>query len=526
MTDTPDTAALPSAPPLPTRALPRWAGVLAGLASAGLAVMLGALVAAITEVVSPVIAVGSEFIDHTPRWLKTWAIDTFGTDDKLALRWSIWIVITLLAAGLGALAVRRRWVGPAGIALFGVVGAVVAAGRPGEGAGAAVPPLLGAVVGAFVIFRLTAPQPIEVPGRSQAPLGWDRRRFFVVSGATVLAAGAAGGIAEAMERSRIRRIEQDAAKPLPTLGADDTLDPAAPAGAQLDPNTPFITPNDDFYRIDTALSFPRIDVDSWSFTIDGMVDRPQTFTYADLLAMPQVERTITICCVSNEVGGDLIGNAVWRGVLLRDLLEAAGVHDDAEQVYSTSLDGWTCGFPVDAAFDGRDAMVAVGMNGTALPLAHGYPARLIVPGLYGYVSATKWLARIELTSWEKEGYWVPRGWSSEGPIKTQSRIGYPRSGDTLTAGPNKIAGVAWAQGRGIERVEVRIGEGEWTVATLGTDVTEDAWRQWVLDWDAPAGDHTVSVRATDKDGDTQTSELRSVAPDGATGHHTIRVKVR
>jgi sulfite oxidase len=517
------------APPLPTRSLPRWAGVVAGVAAAGLALAVGTLVAAITEVVTPLDAVGSEFIDRTPPWLKQWAIDVFGTDDKLALRVGMWIVVAGLAAVIGALAVRRRWVGPVGIALFGVVGAFVAAGRPGTAAGgaAAVPPLLGALVGCVVVLRLVAPRPIEMPGPSRVPLGWDRRRFFAAAGATVAAAGAAGGIAQAMEHARVRRLEDDAATPLPALPGGDTMAaPATPAGAQLDPNTPFITPNDDFYRIDTALSFPRIDVDRWSFSIDGMVDRPLEVTYADLLAMPQVERTITLCCVSNEVGGGYIGNAVWRGVLLADLLAEAGVQSDAQQVFSTSLDGWTCGFPVAAAFDGRDAMVAVGMNGSALPLPHGYPARLVVPGLYGYVSATKWLARIELTSWEREGYWVPRGWAQQAPIKTQSRIGYPRNGVTITAGANKIAGVAWAQHRGIERVEVRVGDGAWTEATLATDVSDDCWRQWVLDWDAPVGEHTIAVRATDKLGDTQTDERSSPAPDGATGHHTIKLKVR
>lgn len=539
LTDTPADTAVDTAvdtgptttserPAPPTLALPRWAGVVAGVAAAGLALAVGTLVAAITEVVTPLDAVGSEFIDRTPPWLKQWAIDMFGTDDKLALRVGMWIVVGGLAAVIGALAVRRRWVGPVGIALFGVVGAFVAAGRPGTAAGgaAAVPPLLGALVGCMVIVRLVAPRPIEMPGPSRVPLGWDRRRFFAAAGATVAAAGAAGGIAQAMEHARVRRLEDDAANPLPGLDEDDMPAPPAPAGAQLDPNTPFITPNDDFYRIDTALSFPRIDVDGWSFSVDGMVDRPLEVTYADLLAMPQVERTITLCCVSNEVGGGYIGNAVWRGVLLADLLAEAGVQADAQQVFSTSLDGWTCGFPVAAAFDGRDAMVAVGMNGSTLPLPHGYPARLVVPGLYGYVSATKWLARIELTSWEREGYWVPRGWSQQAPIKTQSRIGYPRSGATITAGPNKIAGVAWAQHRGVERVEVRVGDGEWTEATLGTDVSDDCWRQWVLDWDAPVGDHTIAVRATDKLGDTQTDERSSPAPDGATGHHTIKLKVR
>ena len=290
--------------------------------------------------------------------------------------------------------------------------------------------------------------------------------------------------------------------------------------------TPFITPNSDFYRIDTALSFPRISLGSWKVDIHGMVDTPLTLTYDDLLARPQVERIVTLCCVSNEVGGEYISNASFQGVLLADILREAGVQDGAEQVFSTSLDGWTCGFPVAAALDGRDAMIALGMNGEALPLEHGFPARLVVPGLYGYVSATKWLKSIELTTWDSaEGFWVPRGWAREAPIKTQSRIDVPRDGERVNAGPTKIAGIAWAQHRGVERVEVRIDDETWQPARLGSDVSDDAWRQWVIDWDATPGNHTIQVRATDKNGDTQTADIAPPDPDGATGYHTRSVTI-
>lgn len=518
-----DAIGTPAVPPRPAR--PWWQGAWAGLAAGGLAVAVGMLIAAITDVVSPIDAVGSDVIDRTPRAVKEWAIRNFETNDKLVLRIGIFTVLALAAMVIGALATKRVWIGVAGIGAFGVVGALAAAGRPGEGAGSAVPSLVGAVVGASVLYVMLRRPAVEVPGPSAAPLGWDRRRFLVTSGTTAVVAAAAGAVAHRITSNREREFTSQAAQPIPEFG-DTGVTVDIPAGADADPNTPFITPNDDFYRIDTALSFPRADVENWSFTIEGMVDNPLTITYADLLNRPQVERVITICCVSNEVGGRYIGNAVWRGVMLRDLLEEAGVQDGAEQVYSTSLDGWTCGFPVGAALDGRDAMVAVGMNGEPLPLAHGYPARLIVPGLYGYVSATKWLSKIELTNWEREGYWVPRGWSREGPIKTQSRIGYPRHRVPIDPGPGKIAGVAWAQHRGIEKVEVQIDDGEWQVATLATDVTDDAWRQWVLDWDATSGDHQVRVRATDKTGATQTEERTPVAPDGATGWHTITVRVR
>lgn len=500
-------------------------GALAGVVAGALAVTIGMLVAAISDVVSPIDAVGSEVIDLSPRWVKEWAIEEFGTNDKLVLRTGIVVVLAVAAGVLGVLALKRTFLGVIGIGAFGVVGAVSAVGRPAEGAGAGVPSVLGAMAGAWVLYLLVRRRPIEIPGESQAPLGWDRRRFFAASGATAVAATTAGGLARLIDSRRLAEFRQNAAVPLPDLGATDGV-PSVPEGADLDPSTPFLTPNNRFYRIDTALSFPRADAATWSLTIDGMVDRELTFTYDDLLSLPQVERIITICCVSNEVGGPYIGNAVWRGVLLGGLLQQAGVKPEAKQVYSTSLDGWTCGFPVAAAFDGRDAMVAIGMNGEPLPLEHGYPARLIVPGLYGYVSATKWLSSIELTSWEREGYWVPRGWAQQAPIKTQSRIGYPRQNDVLTAGPNKIAGVAWAQGRGIEKVEVRVDDGPWQAATLATDVSDDTWRQWVVDWDASLGNHTLTVRATDKTGDTQTEERTPVAPDGATGHHSVKVKVR
>ncbi len=308
------------------------------------------------------------------------------------------------------------------------------------------------------------------------PLGWDRRRFLVSTGSAAAAAIVAGGVARALERRRIDSIRAAIPDTLPPIPAAGSTAIAIPADATLSPVTPFITPNGDFYRIDTALSFPRISLASWKVDIRGLVDTPLTMTYDDLLARPQVERIVTLCCVSNEVGGEYISNASFQGVMLADLLREAGVRDEAEQVFSTSLDGWTCGFPVAAALDGRDAMIALGMNGEALPLEHGFPARLVVPGLYGYVSATKWLKSIELTTWNAEqGFWVPRGgWARDAPIKTQSRIDVPRDGERVAAGTTKIAGIAWAQHRGVERVEVRVDDGPWQQARLGSDVTDDA----------------------------------------------------
>jgi DMSO/TMAO reductase YedYZ molybdopterin-dependent catalytic subunit len=486
------------------------------------------LVAAITNVVSPIDAVGSEVIDRAPRWVKEFAIRTFGTNDKIALRVGIFVLLAWAATLLGRGTIRRWWVGVAGFSLFALIGALAAWHRPGESFGSAVPSVIGAAVGGLVLHRMLRPRATpaaaDATGHVDTPAGWDRRRFLVAGGVTVAVAAVAGGGATARERQRVSRLRAATKAPLPSLDSGGTAS-SIPADATLSPVSPFITPNTDFYRIDTAFSFPRIDVTNWRCDIKGMVTTPFSITYDELLAMPQVERVITLCCVSNEVGGEYVSNAVWRGVLLKDLLDRAGVDPKAEQIFSTSLDGWTCGFPVGAAHDGRDAMIAVGMNGDALPLEHGFPARLVVPGLYGYVSATKWLRSIELATWQQQGYWVPRGWGKLGPVKTQSRIDVPRNGTRVAAGAQKIAGVAWAQHTGIEKVEVRIDNGAWQPARLGTDVSDDAWRQWVLDWDAPAGDHTVEVRATDKSGYVQTAELADVAPDGATGHHTISVRV-
>ena len=520
------------APPAPTvvpAPIPRRYGALAGLVAGAVAVTTGMLVAGIIDVVSPIDAVGSEFIDRVPPWLKELAIQWFGTSDKLALRVGIIVTLTVAAAIVGYLAARRPMAGVVGIGLFGLVGALAALHRPGASASAVLPPLIGTAIGIPLLAWLlhpTKPSGIDTPGPSRVPLGWDRRRFLVSTGSAAAAAIVAGGLARALERRRIDSIRAaipDSLPPIPVAGSTSI---AIPADATLSPITPFITPNSDFYRIDTALSFPRISLDSWKVDIRGMVDTPLTMTYDELLARPQVERIVTLCCVSNEVGGEYISNAAFQGVMLADLLHEAGVRDGAEQVFSTSLDGWTCGFPVAAALDGRDAMIALGMNGEALPLEHGFPARLVVPGLYGYVSATKWLKSIELTTWdEAQGFWVPRGWARDAPIKTQSRIDVPRDGERVAAGTTKIAGIAWAQHRGIERVEVRIDEGPWQQTRLGSDVTDDAWRQWVLDWDAKPGKYTIQVRATDKEGDTQTADVAPPDPDGATGYHTRSVKV-
>ncbi|MGH9132628.1 MAG: molybdopterin-dependent oxidoreductase, partial [Ilumatobacteraceae bacterium] len=307
--------------------------------------------------------------------------------------------------------------------------------------------------------------------------------------------------------------------------ASTAVVPASPSFA-VPGLSPYITPNTDFYRIDTALVVPQVDAAGWRLDVTGLVERPFSLGYDELLAMDAVEETVTLQCVSNEVGGDLVDNAVWQGVPLAALLVRAGVGDDATQIVGRSVDRWTAGFPTDLARDGRVALVAYAMNGEPLPTRHGFPARLVVAGLYGYVSATKWLREIELTTWDAfDGYWISRGWSKDGPIKTMSRIDVPRGGDRLAAGRTAVAGVAWAPSRGVHAVEVRVDDGDWQPARLGDVASENTWVQWLYEWDAAPGDHTISVRAVDGDGDVQTGDIASPAPDGATGWHTRRVSV-
>ncbi len=522
----------PSAPQKQSFPAPNWTAPVAGLISAFFAVCVGTFIAVLLDVVTPLNAVGSEFIDHTPKWLKNLAIQAFGTNDKAVLKIGMLISISCLALFAGLLARHKRVTGVSIIASFGIFGGLISAARPSQSALALVPSLLGAIFGSRLLNKLIKTitkydLPIAYPSESRAPLGWDRRRFISTASKTVLISAIFGAIANRLENKKISEIRQAAPDSLPKISAGNGLAATkSPAGTQIFAETPFITPNKDFYRIDTALSLPRIDIKTWKLNIGGMVKTPLTLSYQDLLARPMVERTITICCVSNEVGGPYIGNAVWQGVLLADLLIEAGVDPRAEQIFGTSADGWTCGFPIGAAVDGRDAMIAIGMNGTALPLEHGYPARVIIPGLYGYVSATKWITNLDLTTWsEAQGYWVPLGWSRDAPIKTQSRIDVPRRDETVRAGRIAIAGVAWAQHRGIEKVEVRIDSEEWKLATLALDFSDDTWRQWKYEFDAKPGEYQVQVRATNKTGETQTQEVSRPDPDGATGYHTRTIKV-
>lgn len=474
-------------------------------------------------------AVGASFIDRTPRWLKELAISWFGEHDKIALRVGILLILAVAAVALGISSRTSPKPVIAGIVASTVVGALSIVERPGGSSSAVVALVTGSSLGsaaAILSWRGTLSLHLRrsIPSTSRVPLGWDRRAFLRTASTVAAVSAVASALALHSESRRTRRITARRPTSLPRV----TLEEQTPvAASSVDGDVPFITPNDDFYRIDTALSFPNVDLEDWSLRVHGLVDREVRLSYDDLLALPQIERTITMCCVSNEVGGPYIGNAVWQGIPLAHVLTITGVSSNAEQVFSTSLDGWTCGFPIETALDGRDAMIAIGMNGEPLPLRHGFPARLVVPGLYGYVSATKWLADIEINRWsDRRGYWIPRGWSRLGPIKTQSRIDVPRRDQVIEPGPFRLAGVAWAQHIGIDAVEVRIDDAPWKTAELSDDLSDDTWRMWTLDWIATSGKHTIQVRATDKTGAVQTETVTPVAPNGATGWHTRRVTVR
>ncbi len=307
--------------------------------------------------------------------------------------------------------------------------------------------------------------------------------------------------------------------PAPPIPAD-----VQPAGVQL---PSFITSNADFYRIDTALSVPQLSRADWRLRIHGMVDREITYTFDDLQKFEPIEKVVTLTCVSNPVGGDLISNATWTGYRVRDLLRDSGIHPDADMVLSTSIDGFTAGTPVEALTDDRDSMLAIGMNGVPLPVEHGYPARLVVPGLYGFVSATKWVTDLELTRFDRaQAYWTKLGWSERAPIKTESRIDVPRDGQKVPKGPVTFGGVAWAQHRGIQSVQVRIDDGPWQFARLGASYSNDAWRLWSFPWEAAeSGTHTITARATDNTGAVQTQDQAAPAPDGATGWPSVSFEV-
>ena len=503
---------------------------LAGVVSAGLALATGEMVSALgPQGQSLVGSVAGEIVDRTPGSIIHRAIEALGTNDKPVLLTLIVVVCLTLGAATGVVGLRRPSVVAPTFALA-ALGGVVAGWRDPLTAhwvvlvAAAAAAVVGTITLRFLLGRV--PRSAQAPTVVVPGAGTGSRRSFLSAtagfgaGAVVLAAaGRALG-------DRPRALTGGPAGSPPPALPEVTATPAAPVGLDVVGISPLITPTAEFYRIDTAFSYPRVDLGNWRLRIGGLVDHPVELSYADLAARAQVEVPITIACVSNTVGGDLVGTAYWQGIELATLLDEAGVQPGGTQIIGRSLDGFTAGFPTEAATDGRSALLVLGMNGEPLPVKHGFPARLVVEGLYGYVSATKWLRSIELCGWDDvDGYWVPLGWSKEGPIKLQSRIDVPRSGETLVAGPTTIAGVAWAPGVGIAAVEVQIDDGPWQQARLGSRFTDATWRQWMLPWDAPEGRHTLRVRATDADGRIQTSKVTPVEPDGATGHHTVQVRV-
>ena len=523
-----------------TRRVPwPWAALIGAL-SAALGLAVTNLVTAFgAQHPSLVSSVAARLIDNTPGSLVRFGIDRFGTNDKPAL--VVGIVVLSLVAGVvcGVSAAHRRWMGVVATIAVSAIGLSLALGDElasrGRlwlaailGAGAAVAALL-MMLNSFEGSDTGVSYDDEPsPGNGRPMKAQDprvklasRRQFFVVAGGTGVLAATAVGVGRAL-RGSSTDASSSVVLPAPAVLSTSTTDTLDVPGI-----SPYITSNDSFYRIDTALFVPRTSTpDSWKVKVDGMVDHPFELTYRDILAMDLVEETITMQCVSNEVGGDLVGNAVWRGVPLKTLLDRAGVQPAGVQIVGKSQDGFTAGFPTANALDGRVALVVIGMNGQPLPPEHGFPVRLVVAGLYGYVSGTKWLTEILLTGWDYDGYWVPRGWAKEGPIKTQSRIDVPRNGAKLSAGKVAIAGVAWAPTRGISKVEVRIDDGDWTPARLGDATNHDTWVQWVVDWDATPGRHTVWARATDGTGAVQIEQQSSPDPDGATGYPVRQVTVK
>ncbi len=539
--------------------------------TAAVALGAGQLVSGLTaRQGSPAAVVGQAAIDLAPPPAKNFAISVFGASDKTVLVDGILVMLAIFAALIGMAAMRRLAYGYAGLVLFTAIGLAAALSRPGATSGYAVPTIFGAAVGAFALNRLTraaldatAPslhprarpsqRPAAPPDRYagfdaasaepaasatsrnrldadsdsgpppagtwtyRPPSGPGRRRFLVVSGV------AAGGAALAALAGRELNARQSVTQARSTLRIPAPAEPAPPLPAGTGLHIPglssFVTPSSTFYRVDTAIVLPEVDPQHWQLHIHGMVEREITISFAELLRKPLIEHYVTLTCVSNPVAGPYIGNARWLGASLANIIRSARPKAGASQLLCTSVDGFTSGTPIEVVLDGRDALLAVAMNGSALPVEHGFPARMVVPGLYGYVSATKWVTDIMVTTYEAEtAYWAQRGWSQQAPIKTESRIDVPVGGSAVKAGRIAVAGVAWAQHKGINAVEVRVDGGPWHQATLAAVPGIDTWRQWVWYWDATPGTHVIEARATDATGYTQTAAQVPTEPNGATGY--------
>ncbi|SES14088.1 DMSO/TMAO reductase YedYZ, molybdopterin-dependent catalytic subunit [Lentzea xinjiangensis] len=486
--------------------------ILIGLVSVAAALAAGHLVAGIVSpLASPFLAVGNTAIDLTPHPVKDFAIRTFGENDKLVLLGGMAVVLVALGVVAGLVSRRSPWPGTALAGVLGLVGIAAVLARPTTTAWSVLAPLASLVVGVAAFRWLWSQAPAVAPGR----------RRFLLSAAAV--AGGAG-VAAVGGQWLAGRVDVEASRRGIALRPGETA-PGIPFGADFSrEGTPtFLTPNDEFYRVDTALTVPRLRAEDWRLRLHGMVDNEMVLTYDDLLRRPLVEKTITLVCVSNEVGGPYISTSNFIGISLPDLLREAGVRPGADQLATRSVDGWTCGTPVASIMaPGSNAMLALGMNGEPLPLERGFPVRMVVPGLYGYVSATKWLVDAELTTFDGfDPYWAQRGWAKKAPVKVMSRVDRPKSFERVPAGRFVAAGIAWAQHIGIDRVEVRVDGGPWQPATLSTEVNVDTWRMWRVELDLKPGSHTVECRATDRTGYTQTNERAAPVPDGATGWHSM-----
>ncbi|WP_104116345.1 molybdopterin-dependent oxidoreductase [Arthrobacter sp. B1805] len=555
---------------------------LAGVLSAGVVLGIAELVGAFFRAsATPVIAMGSTFIDFTPPWMKDFAIRTFGTNDKLALLVGMAVTIAILAAILGIVAMKRWILGVAGVLLMGSIIVACVLTRAGASLPDAIPTVVGTAAGLLALRWLTARlRHAAVAGPSGSPTtgvttdGSDpagvamarprfraasrtpsrtpsarhvdgtpvsaraaaaatgttgttsRRGFFAAAGITavVAVAAAGGGRLLAGARNNIAAVRDSLQFPSPASPA-----PALPAGVQspVAGVTPFVTPNSEFYRIDTALSVPQLTTDDWVLRVHGMVEEEFELSFQDLLDADLIERHITLTCVSNPVGGYLAGNAKWLGYPLREVLARAKPLDGADMVLSTSSDGFSASTPLPVLQDDRDAILAIAMNDEPLPVEHGFPVRMVVPGFFGYVSATKWVVDLEVTRFaDRKAYWTDRGWSEMGPIKTMARVEVPQSFASLDAGPVMIGGVAWSQQRGITKVEVSVDGGDWEAVTLAAEASVDTWRQWSHELTLEPGLHTVRARATDAVDGLQTDERADTVPNGASGWQSVQFTVK
>ncbi|MDQ1084732.1 MULTISPECIES: molybdopterin-dependent oxidoreductase [Microbacterium] len=502
-----------------------FAGIVAAAVLLAVAEMFAALVA---RSASPVLAVGSFIVDIVPRPLKELAITLFGESDKIALLVGVGLGAAVASAVAGILEYRFRFVGAVLIGIGGILATAAILTRAGAGALAWLPPVLGTVVGIVVLLLSISRLRRWIraaSARDAHKAGANRRQFLLLTGLTAVGAVVVGVGARVLNATTASVAAARDALRLPAARTTVTV----PAGADLDIDglTPIITPNGDFYRVDTALTVPNVDPTTWRLSIEGMVDTPIELSFDDLVGMGLDEYGVTLTCVSNEVGGGLVGNAIWTGVPIRDVLRMAGVQADADMVLSESVDGYTASTPLSSLTDDNlDAIFAVAMNGEPLPFEHGFPVRMVVPGLYGYVSATKWVTKLTVTRFDQdEAYWTPRGYSAEAPIKMSSRVDTPKLGTPVTAGTVVIAGMAWAQPVGVQKVEVSIDDGDWQETQLSTPINDQSWVQWRLDWNAEPGSHYIAVRATDKQGNLQIQDQAPIAPDGSSGWQRTLVTV-